>query len=542
MEKRVSGGRHHWPLTVSLLLLFGLLTWLMACTLQETGGHFGYPMDDTYIHMAMARSLSEHGVWGLTRYAFSSSSSSPLYTATLAASYALTGLHEITPFLLNVVLAVALLWWCDWALRQNNIRAEPRLLLLILITLAMPLPEMVFAGMEHVLHTLLTLQFAYFSVVLLTGNRGTKNSARWFLLCCTPFLMMARYEGVFLIVGAALLFCLRKQWKFAVALCVCGALPVIVFGMVSLHFGWYPVPVSLLAKANVATQFFGQRKHPFLQGLSLAARNPHMAALLLAAALLLYLLHRKDRSFWNPGALSVILFLWSTALHLQFARVGWFYRYEAYLVVFGIYACALAVRQLALPWIPAPLTKTYQYAYAAAALILGITLGARSLEAWEMTPVAVRNIYHQQYQMARFIQKYYPHDTVVLNDVGAVAYLSDAHILDYFGLGTLQVAQKKMARTFNTDFERRFAKENGAKLAIVYSFWYKQFGGLPPEWEEVGSWTIPDNEIANSDTVEIFAVDPANKDRLISALRSFRSELPAGIEQSGLYMENNSKR
>jgi hypothetical protein len=41
------------------------------------GGSFTYALDDAYIHLAMAKNFPL-GVWGTTRYEFSSSSSSLL--------------------------------------------------------------------------------------------------------------------------------------------------------------------------------------------------------------------------------------------------------------------------------------------------------------------------------------------------------------------------------------------------------------------------------------------------------------------------------
>jgi len=44
----------------------------------KSGCRLVYPLDDTYIHLAMARNLVHHGVWGVTPYEFSSTSSSLL--------------------------------------------------------------------------------------------------------------------------------------------------------------------------------------------------------------------------------------------------------------------------------------------------------------------------------------------------------------------------------------------------------------------------------------------------------------------------------
>jgi hypothetical protein len=33
--------------------------------LRQTNGHFVYSLDDPYIHLAVAKNLARHGVWGV---------------------------------------------------------------------------------------------------------------------------------------------------------------------------------------------------------------------------------------------------------------------------------------------------------------------------------------------------------------------------------------------------------------------------------------------------------------------------------------------
>ena len=54
-------------------------------------GHFVYPLDDTYIAMAMAKNFAAHAVWGVTPYEFTSAASTPLYVLLLAAGNGITG-------------------------------------------------------------------------------------------------------------------------------------------------------------------------------------------------------------------------------------------------------------------------------------------------------------------------------------------------------------------------------------------------------------------------------------------------------------------
>ena len=60
--------RKHWPLVVALVLLWADIAALALLTTSANDGHLCYTLDDSFIHMAMARSFAEHGVWGPTRH------------------------------------------------------------------------------------------------------------------------------------------------------------------------------------------------------------------------------------------------------------------------------------------------------------------------------------------------------------------------------------------------------------------------------------------------------------------------------------------
>ncbi|HVD77156.1 MAG TPA: hypothetical protein VNH43_06075, partial [Vicinamibacteria bacterium] len=83
--------RRRGPVTIALSILLVAVGALVAWSWRHCAGHLVYALDDAYIHMAMARNLAEHGVFGVTRYGFTSSSSSPLWTLLLAGLFKLLG-------------------------------------------------------------------------------------------------------------------------------------------------------------------------------------------------------------------------------------------------------------------------------------------------------------------------------------------------------------------------------------------------------------------------------------------------------------------
>ncbi|HUG52639.1 MAG TPA: hypothetical protein VMR21_03525, partial [Vicinamibacteria bacterium] len=123
---------------------------LLLAASSRTGGELVYALDDAYIHMAVGRNLADHGVWGVTRYAFTSSTSSLLWPLLLALADLVAGAREATPLVLNLVFAAAAVLTADRLLAG----ATPgiRLVALAALVLLSPLPTLVVSGMEHALH------------------------------------------------------------------------------------------------------------------------------------------------------------------------------------------------------------------------------------------------------------------------------------------------------------------------------------------------------------------------------------------------------
>jgi len=98
----------YWPVLAATIILWCTVLLLLILSVRQNQGHLVYALDDGYIHMAMAKNFAQDGVWGVTRYEFSSSSSSLLWTLLLSAIYLIFGTNESAPLVLNVIFATLL--------------------------------------------------------------------------------------------------------------------------------------------------------------------------------------------------------------------------------------------------------------------------------------------------------------------------------------------------------------------------------------------------------------------------------------------------
>src|ERR1700733_12146767 len=135
-----------------LLLAFAFLllpvTAIEFSVLSQTHGIFMYPLDDVFIHMALAKNLAFHHNWGINDHEFASASSSILYTLLLAGLFKVFSAQIIIPFLVNLIAGSVLLIVLQRWLRKENINQLPQLIILLCMIFFSPLPILLVCGME----------------------------------------------------------------------------------------------------------------------------------------------------------------------------------------------------------------------------------------------------------------------------------------------------------------------------------------------------------------------------------------------------------
>ena len=534
----------HWPLFASFVILCVTMGVLSTLLILRENGHLVFALDDPYIQMAMAKNFALHGVWGITRFGFTSASSSPLWTFLIAITYLLLGVSETSPFYLSLLSAALMLWAAYSVLRWYKLSPKRTFCVLLILIFFTPLPTLICIGSEHPLHAALTILLTFLAARLLSRESpATARRDLIFLLALAPVLTVVRYEGMFLILVISALFFLRGRWRTGLAAGAAGFSSVLLYGAIGLAKGWSWLPSSILLKGYFPRfdSLGSALDSVFGPGYGNIKAAPHLGALVAASLFLALCAFDKRQGFWDSRHVMTAIFVPITLAHLQFCRVALFFRHESYLVALGIVVIAAQSADL----LPDKLFGTpgdrALVPKHVAALVLAAFLFypclVRAGAALIYLPLASKNIYEQQYQMARFIERYYQDSTVALNDIGAVNFLADVHCLDLWGLGNYKVTELRLRHEYHTPDILRLSRNNGVKVAMVYDDWYAgEIGGLPHEWVWVGRWTLLDNVVAGGDTVSIYAVDETETLPLMQKLREFSASLPKGVQQSGRYL------
>ena len=489
MSSRASASA--WPLWVALVLLFGCVAAAVRAAMSATDGRFVYALDDAYIHMAMAKNLARHGVWGCTPFQFSAASSSPLWTALLGVVFFVTGVHDVSPLLLNLLLLALTLGAADVFLRRRGAAPLLRAATLVGLVLVFPMPAMALFGMEHVLHLLLTIAFGAAAVTALadTGPHAASFETSAALCGLAALLVASRYEGLFL-VGVVCLLCLAcGQWRRGVAIGIAALVPVAVVGAVSIAHGSLFLPNSLMLKAggdsaSTWTAIFkpiGGADIVFLQ------RHPALLWLVvggLALATLEFARTRRGRSLTvlMPLVVAVIV-----ALHVHFALSSefWVYRYDAYLLGFGVFAVGMTLAGPGQwPSRPPPWLRGALPAMAVAGCVFAMTdVRAGLYPAQEIASASLT--YREHYEAARFVREWHAGETVLVNDLGAMSYFANARTLDIFGLCDIEPVRLRRAGAYTPEAVAAWTAPHAPTIAVVQLSWGWVAQHIPTVWQKV---------------------------------------------------------
>lgn len=518
-----------FPALLPLLLYILLSIALLAQALSNTGGQPGYPVDDAFIHMAIARHFIQDCRWSVDLSLFTSATSSPLWTLLLAGAFRLLGVRDWAAMLLSQLSGAAALLLAQRLLAKAG-RRMIRLTFLVLIVMFTPLPVLGLTGMEHALHSLLTAAVLWMGSLYLAEKSPPSSLRRGLLVLCA-LLPVTRYEGLFLLFWliAGLLF--QRRWRDALVTGLASASLMTVYGLISLANGWAFFPNSVLVKSQV-NLFSATGLSQFLtQGIYNLLDTPALFGLIVAVWLA-YALAESSGLTSPPLRWRVALFSGMFAFHMQLAKTGWFFRYEAYLIFAGglilMELAALLLKRLESE--PRLRFTPLVAAGLGVVLLLLLPIAYRGGNAFSAYPLAVRNIHEQQVQMARFVSRFYNGQTIVANDIGAISYYADIQLVDVVGLADRETGNWWREASWSTAKVDQLAREQAASLAILFPEWFDLYP-QPPDWVEVGRWRIADNIVCTSDTVAFYALSPTQVNQIARNLRAFSSELPQTVQQ-----------
>lgn len=493
------------PAICALSAAGGFLLWQALS--YDRAGVFEYPLDDVYIHLAMARGIAE-GTYGINPGEPASAASSVLYPLLLL-PFPGTALQRLLPLFWNFAGLIALAWLFGALIVRSGASRGLGIFLALVAPFALNMPGVAALGMEHTLHALAVM-------ILLTGFLRYLSTDKIGLALVAGAVLspLFRFEGLALSLAVAGVLALRGRMRAAIALGLAVIVPVALFALFLMSQGLDPLPSSVLAKIGGKYGGFD----PFLRLYANVLGNGGYVAASAYVLALIALLHPAVRKDNRLSMFAMAVWLAATA-HMLVGQVGWLGRYEHYyLVMIG------AVLVMALPRFAAVLRWM-----TVAALLVGT--GYHAVSAWTDYIWTARSVHLQQRQMAR-LAELMPGEEAAVNDIGWMAWQRSGPVLDLWGLAS---AETRRARTQGPgglpapEWAAEIVARHGARYAMIYDDWIGD--GIGSQWRLVAKLRMinPQGQLGGFQ-VSIYATDPGFEPTLRDAVRKLAPDLPKDAE------------
>lgn len=489
-------------------------------SMSKTDGHYIYLIDDAYIHLAMAKNFALHDVWGVTRYQFSSTSSSPLFTYFISILIRFFGNNDQLSLYFNFVFGFGTVYFLNRYF--SGIFSESKnIVLSVLFALFFSVMHLqVLSGMEHVFHV-----FLFVVNIYCFSNFKNKYSVYGFYLSLL-LMGLVRFESMFYFVILAFVLVLIKKWKDALGVLLTGFIPIILFCWFNyLHDGYF-FPNSVVVKGTKFTfdsNFPHQLKTIFLDNflLNVSFYKVGFFPVLLSIVFIAKDYHKKNfQQLIKDNFFSIVISLLMFC-HSMFADLKGMFRYEAYILAGFSMALIPKLKDL---------FGNFRNYIKSERLIAGIVLMNIFLLiykfsfAHKMLENGGKNIYEQQMQSAKFLHTYYNESKVVANDIGAITYFTDIHLLDTAGLGSKETIvfneNKRIPDAEFQNFLTHYTINNAYDIAIIYDAWLQNH--IPKNWKKAAELKINNTVTVARDKVSIYTVDQNNLQELKENIRNFK--------------------
>lgn len=481
-----------------LAALATLAVFLIVAVLRN-GGVFEYPLDDVYIHLAMAEQIAAGG-FGVNAGEDASAASSALYPFMLV-PLAGSELQRWLPLVWNVIALVVA------AVLFAKILAEARLgraalLFAIVAPFALSMYVTAYSGMENMAHGAASL-----AIVLGLWRYVETGHIRWLLIFGILLAPAFRPEGLALALLAGAVVMRLGRVPAGVGLILIGLAPVVGFMAFLMSKGLDPLPSSVMAK--LADQHSGFAGNLRANAASYGGR--YLLALSVALAIVSF-------TFWNRDRRRAYFGLGMAAAgfaHLAFGATGWLDRYENYAVLTIVASLALIVSDLG---------RITKVGITTLALLGGVATYAPYIP---NNMANMQAIHLQQAQMARFAKEHV-NGPVAINDLGYVAWRNPNYVLDWWGLASPAALEFRRAGDCE-DWQSTLADEHGVRVAMIYDDWLPC--SLPDQgWVRLGNlWTDgADGAFLGGPEVAFYARNESERLGLQADLADWVAGLPEG--------------
>ncbi|BAP29142.1 uncharacterized protein CHSO_0105 [Chryseobacterium sp. StRB126] len=477
-------------------------------------------MDDAYIHLAMAKNFALYEVWGMTKYQFSSTSSSPLFTYILSMLIKIFGNSDQIPLYFNVIFSIGILYGLSEYYAEVFKEVKKTALAVLFTVFFIVLPLNILSGMEHVFQV-----FLFVINIFCFSHYKDKKLAVFGFYFSLLLMGLVRFESMFYFVILAFMFTLVRKWKEASFVLLLGFIPIIAFCAYNYQQDGYFFPNSVVVKGtklSLDANILGQLKVILLDNLLLNISFYKIGFFpLFLCAIFIYrdLRTKKVKEILKDNFL-LIVFSLVMICHAMFADLKGLLRYEAYILTGFCMILIPKCKDLFFNF------TDYIKKEKLVSLFIAANVFLMLYKCWAAHPIMSnggKNIYEQQMQSAKFLHQFYNTSKVVANDIGAISYYTNIHLLDIAGLGSVETIhfnenKKGFDQNFG-NFLSKYCLNHQYDIAVVYEGWLQ--GYVPSYWKKAGTLKIEDKITVARLEVSIYSINTKNLEELKQNIKKF---------------------
>lgn len=495
-----------WPLALSVVYSY------FAAETRVLGSDWGFPLDDSWIHLQFARNLAAGQGLSFDAGEPSTASTAPLWTVLLSGLFLLPG-----DVVLWVKLAGALCYLAvvaaTWALGRELGLSPPARLLASSLTLASSwLVWSALSGMEVLPFTALTLA----GMVLHLSERRQPDRLP-LALAVFALAALARPEGLLLLAlatvdrlllpgpsAAAETAAVRASRLGKVGLGLLLAMTVLVpAALAYTHLGGSPLPGTFAAKTAGARTWLPDTSYLRVVFGILFSSQPWMTLLAAGGALTLV------RRLGTPRDRGLLPALWVFALPPAYSLlsppgltlVGNFGRYFFPLLPLVVLLGTLGLQEASRS-LPERL-RLGRWRLALATAVVGLLLWPTLAMLWrtrELYATNVRQVHESDVRMSRLVAEHLPPQALVaVADIGAFKYFAPQPIVDLVGLVSpdVQAVRRQAERSREPGGASRelmaLLERRRPDFAMVFSNYRQEIFGDPTRYQPLAELPVPGN-------------------------------------------------
>ncbi|WP_347219946.1 hypothetical protein [Chryseobacterium sp.] len=468
----------------------------------------------------MAKNFALYEVWGMTKYQFSSTSSSPLFTYILSVLIRVFGNSDQIPLYFNGVFSIGILYILSKYYAEIFKNVQRTVVAVLFTVFFIVLPLSLLSGMEHV------FQIFLFAVNIFCFFRWNCNKLAVFGFYSSLLLMgLIRFESMFYFVILAFMFVLIGKWKETLLVLLLGFIPIIAFCAFNYQHDGYFFPNSVVVKGtklSLDAGIIGQLKVIVLDNLLLNISFYKIGFFPLLLCVVFIYRDSREKALKEVLKDNFLLIVFSLMMicHAMFADLKGLFRYEAYILTGFCMVLIPKFKDLFFNF------TDYIKKEKLVSLLIAANVFLMIYKCWAAHPIMTKggkNIYEQQVQSAKFLHQFYNTSKVVANDIGAISYYTNIHLLDIAGLGSVETIQfNENKRSFDQkfgDFLSEYCVDHQYDIAVVYEGWLQ--GYVPSYWKKAATLKIENKITVARLEVSIYSVDVKNLEQLKQNIKKF---------------------